>query len=158
LASSNRNSDIIPRACAYLAKIPPAIEGQHGDNHTLSTACKIVRGFDLPKGIAMELLLEWNRGCQPPWTAAEIEEKIDSAIKYGTEPIGYLRDKAFNPMQPHEESSIPEKPVILDPGNPVPSARIYTERFHMDGKVLALRQECSIGTGEPAIRKLMNTK
>lgn len=79
LPDGDRN--IISRARAYLVKVSPAIEGEHGDAHTLSTACRIVRGFDLPKETAVELLMEWNAGCRPPWTRAEIEEKVDNAIK-----------------------------------------------------------------------------
>ena len=144
-ASPDGDRNIVSRARAYLAKVPPAIEGEHGDAHTLSTACRIVRGFDLPKGTAVELLMEWNTGCRPPWTRPEIEEKVDNAIKYGTEPIGHLRNAPFNPIparpQASEDEGGQEIPVILDPANPVPAARIFVERFHMDGDVLALRHQ-----------------
>jgi hypothetical protein len=85
-------TDITARVRAYLAKTPPAIEGQGGDAHTLSTACRIVRGFALDEETSVSLLLEWNQTCQPPWSEHEIRQKVRNAIEYGSEPIGHLRD------------------------------------------------------------------
>ena len=79
------------RARAYVANVPPAIQGQGGDTHTFQLACKLVRGFALSDADAFDLLREWNVTCVPPWTDRELDEKIRGARKYGSEPIGALR-------------------------------------------------------------------
>jgi hypothetical protein len=78
----------LERARRYLAALPPAIAGSHGDLHTFRVCCRIVRGFALDDGEALTLLQEWNTRCQPPWTDSELEQKIASARRNGREPIG----------------------------------------------------------------------
>ena len=80
----------LERARRYLAALPPAIAGSHGDLHTFRVCCRLVRGFALDDGEALALLQEWNTRCQPPWTDRELEQKIASARRYGREPIGGL--------------------------------------------------------------------
>lgn len=80
----------LERARRYLAALPPAIAGSHGDLHTFRVCCRLVRGFALGDGEALTLLQEWNTHCQPPWTDRELEQKIASARRYGREPIGGL--------------------------------------------------------------------
>lgn len=79
------------RARLYLRQIPPAVSGQHGDLHTFQTCCRVVRGFALDDDEAFEVLADWNAACQPPWTDAELRDKIRSARLYGRETIGGLR-------------------------------------------------------------------
>ena len=71
----------------YLSKVPPAIAGQHGDVHTFRTCCRMVRGFGLADDDALDVLADWNARCQPPWTEAELRDKIRRARTYGREPI-----------------------------------------------------------------------
>jgi hypothetical protein len=78
------------RARRYLAALPPAIAGSHGDVHTFRVCCRVVRGFALDDEQALELLQEWNTRCQPPWTDRELAQKIMSARRYGRERIGGL--------------------------------------------------------------------
>lgn len=78
------------RARGYLAKIPPAVMGQHGDAHTFRVCCRLARGFALEDGEALALLAEWNARCVPPWTEPELREKLQGARRYGREPIGGL--------------------------------------------------------------------
>ena len=80
----------IERARRYVAALPPAIAGSHGDLHTFRVCCRLVRGFALDDGEALALLQEWNTRCRPPWTDRELEQKIASARRYGREPIGGL--------------------------------------------------------------------
>jgi len=80
----------LERARRYLAALPPAIAGSHGDLHTFRVCCRLVRGFALDDGEALTLLQQWNCRCQPPWTDRELEQKIASARRYGREPIGGL--------------------------------------------------------------------
>jgi hypothetical protein len=80
----------LERARRYLAALPPAVAGSHGDLHTFRVCCRLVRGFALDDGEALGLLQEWNTRCQPPWTDGELEQKITSARRYGRERIGGL--------------------------------------------------------------------
>jgi len=81
---------LVQRAKLYLDRVPGAVQGEAGDKHTLSAACRIARGFALPKDISLKLLFDWNRKCRPAWSEKEIRQKVENALKYGTEPIGHL--------------------------------------------------------------------
>ena len=50
----------LDRARQYVAAIPPAISGQHGDVHTFRVCCRVVRGFALADDEALDVLREWN--------------------------------------------------------------------------------------------------
>jgi putative DNA primase/helicase len=87
------NDDRAARPAAYLAKIPPAIAGHRGHHQTFHAACVLVHGFDLTIDEARPLLLEWNNGCVPPWSVAELEHKLRDAQKAADKrPRGYLWD------------------------------------------------------------------
>jgi hypothetical protein len=81
---------IVERAKRYLASVPPAIAGQHGDVHTFRVCCRLSRGFALDDEQALHVLFEWNARCQPPWSEAELLDKLRRAARYGREPIGGL--------------------------------------------------------------------
>jgi len=81
---------VVQRARHYLALVPPAITGEHGDLHTFRVCCRLVRGFALDEGEALSALSEWNERCLPPWTTAELVDKLRRAARYGREPIGGL--------------------------------------------------------------------
>ena len=133
----SRDPGIIARARAYLAKVPPAIEGQGGDTHTLSTACKVVRGFDLDEEVAVGLLLEWNAGCQPPWGEREIRQKVTNALKYGTEPIGHLRDSERPPRMKAPEATEGES-IVVQLAHIAPEAVTWTWPSRIPGGKLSL--------------------
>jgi hypothetical protein len=78
------------RARRYLASVPPAVAGQHGDVHTFRVCCRLVRGFALNEHQALDVLSEWNARCQPPWSPDELLDKIRRAERYGREPVGGL--------------------------------------------------------------------
>lgn len=79
------------RARAYIAKMDPAISGQGGHAATWAVALVLVRGFDLPTGVALDILAhEYNPRCQPPWSMRELEHKASSAERAGKLPTGYL--------------------------------------------------------------------
>src|ERR1700678_3789823 len=67
------------RPAAYLAKIPPAVAGERGHDRTFHAACVLVQGFDLTIDEARPLFHQWNLGCTPPWTPAELEHKLHDA-------------------------------------------------------------------------------
>ena len=82
--------DVLERARRYLAAIPPAVAGNHGDATTFRVCCRLVRGFALEDEDALEVLTEWNRACAPPWSDDELRAKLTGARQYGREPIGGL--------------------------------------------------------------------
>ena len=75
-ATSFSHDEKVRRGIAYMEKVDPAIEGQQGDNHTFTTMCRIVRGFDLSEAEALEVLQPWNRRCQPPWDEPDLIKNI----------------------------------------------------------------------------------
>jgi hypothetical protein len=85
-----RPPDVVERARCYLATVPPAIAGQHGDLHTFRVCCRLARGFALDDADGLAVLADWNVGCQPPWTERELLDKLRRARRYGREPIGGL--------------------------------------------------------------------
>jgi DNA primase RepB-like protein len=91
IASTVRQSpDAVERARRYLAALPPAISGQHGDVTTFRTCCRLVRGFLLSDADALGILDEWNARCEPPWSKRELLDKLQRARRYGREPLGAL--------------------------------------------------------------------
>ncbi len=75
----------IERARRYLARVPPAVEGEHGDAHTFRVCCRLVRGFALDDDAALTLLAEWNMRCRPPWHDNDLRDKLRRARLYGRE-------------------------------------------------------------------------
>ena len=70
-----------------IAVPPPVPHAQ-----TFKAACILIKGFDLPPAVAFFILRdEFNPRCVPPWAAAELEHKIDGALKAADlKPRGYL--------------------------------------------------------------------
>ena len=89
--AASRNA--VVRARQYVAAIPPAISGQHGDVHTFRVCCRVVRGFALADDEALDVLREWNSRCEPPWSDRELMDKLSRAHRYGREPIGCLLEE-----------------------------------------------------------------
>jgi hypothetical protein len=90
MSVKNHDAHILDRARRYLAKVPPAISGQHGDVQTFRVCCRLVRGFALDDRSALDLLAAWNARCEPPWSDRELTDKLRRARTYGHEPIGAL--------------------------------------------------------------------
>lgn len=84
------DQSVVERAKRYVANVPSAIQGQHGDVHTFRVCCRLTRGFALDDEQALHVLAEWNARCQPPWLEAELLDKLRRATRYGREPIGGL--------------------------------------------------------------------
>jgi len=96
-------ADRIERARRYLAAVPPALAGHHGDTRTFRICCRLARGFALSDVEAVEVLREWNARCRPPWTDRELVDKLKSARKYGREPVGGLLEGAVNGRAEHSK-------------------------------------------------------
>ena len=69
-------ADPLFRPRAYAAGTPVAIQGKGGDRQTFSLVCALTHGFCLDDDAALILLLEWNRGCEPPWEEDDLRRKI----------------------------------------------------------------------------------
>ena len=93
LPSLPTTRNAIERARRYIAAVPPAISGQHGDVHTFRTCCRVVRGFALNDDEALAVLRDWNKRCEPPWSDRELIDKLSRARRYGREPIGGLLEE-----------------------------------------------------------------
>lgn len=79
--------DLADRARRYLGRIERPVVGQGSDALTFRTACKLVRGFALPTGEAVELLSEWAPDFDRWW----LEKKVATAMAFGSEPFGARR-------------------------------------------------------------------
>lgn len=73
------DDSVISRARAYVSKMPNAIAGNRGHDALFAVACRLVVDFALSREIALPLLVEYNRRCEPPWTNADLERKLDEA-------------------------------------------------------------------------------
>ena len=93
-------TNVVERARRYLAAIPPAVAGLHGDVATFRVCCRLVRGFALSDEDVLAVLAEWNRRCEPPWSEEEMVSKLRSARRYGREPVGGLLETAFSSSMP----------------------------------------------------------
>ena len=87
---THTDTPVLERARKYLAAIPQPVIGQGSDTATLYAACKLVRGFGISPTDAEALLWEWAGG-RPGWSCEWIAQKVQHAIRYGTEAIGALR-------------------------------------------------------------------
>lgn len=84
-------SERVYRASRYLEKVPGAVSGQDGHGDTWRAALAVCRGLCLPYDAALELItVEYNPRCSPPWSPAELEHKVHSAIADARVPEGYL--------------------------------------------------------------------
>ena len=98
--------DVIERARRYLAKMPPAVSGQHGHDQTFSVACTLVQGFGLSVAEAGPLFAEYNTRCSPPWSEHDLAHKLSgvrsSRIRIFTKeypsPFRFLKILSTNPL------------------------------------------------------------
>ena len=113
--------DLIERARRYLAKMPPAISGQHGHDQTFAVACTLVQGFGLSVAEAAPLFAEYNARCSPPWSEHDLAHKLTDADRAAppTEGRGHLA-RSSGPASPRPHAS----PVstIATPSTPIPDA------------------------------------
>jgi P4 family phage/plasmid primase-like protien len=74
----------IEAAREFAATADPAISGECGHKLAFFVACRLTGKFLLNKEQAIAVFTDvYNPRCQPPWSAADIEHKIDDAIKEG---------------------------------------------------------------------------
>jgi hypothetical protein len=66
----------------YVDAVSPAIAGQWGHRQTFLVAVALVRGFDLSPQRALPFLERYNQRCEPKWSTAELEYKLQSADQW----------------------------------------------------------------------------
>ncbi|MGH8018770.1 MAG: hypothetical protein ACREIA_10835, partial [Opitutaceae bacterium] len=123
--------DVLERARRYIARMPPAITGQHGHDQTFAVACALIQGFNLPREAAASLFSEYNAHCQPPWSDRELAHKLDDA-QQAEPPIegrGYLAGSGG--------TRVPRVVSGVSPGTP--SIRIEPSPFAGDQFTTFLR-------------------
>ncbi len=116
----------LDRARAYVAKIPGAVQGDHGDCQTLAVANALVWDFALSPTESLTLFREWNSRCSPPWTEADLIRKLQSAEKQPhAKPRGNLLDGKSSSWKRPSSSPKPQ----IDPASAVEN---YLRGFRCD--------------------------
>lgn len=117
------------RIRSYLAKTDISISGQHGHDRAMWAARCLVTGFRLDYDTALAYLREWNAGCQPAWSDAELIHKVTQAIGTPCEkPDGWLlvdrREQQFQRLATASQSTAlatnAEPNLVQIPGDPGP--------------------------------------
>lgn len=117
------NSEAFKLARAYLADAGPRGPGrnvlQGGRGYATYKAAARLGDFGISVEAAYDLLLPWNEtGCTPPQDEDEFARNIENAYQFRQDPIG--RD---NPLRHFGEVTPPPVAPVLDPKDPMPSAR-----------------------------------
>jgi hypothetical protein len=93
--------DVVTRARAWLQTAEPAISGKGGSKVAFRVVERVVRGFALSDGEALDALSPWNSRCEPSWDTSPDARPEDSLLRLirrgrelGDTPIGSLRDEA----------------------------------------------------------------
>jgi hypothetical protein len=106
--------ELSDRIGAYVAKLEPAVSGQHGHDTTFKAACALVWGYGLNPDDAWTFALEYNARCLPPWNEHDLRRKLLQALNHSVhqKPRGYLLDgnHLANDWHPSGEWERPAKP------------------------------------------------
>ncbi len=85
---SEPTSILAERCRAYVAAMPPAIQGCDGHSALLKVANAIFHGFGLSESEGWPIMLEYNSRCVPPWDLSDPKEERDFRRK-----MNQARDK-----------------------------------------------------------------
>lgn len=133
------------KARSWMTELPPAIQGQHGDDATYQAACMLVRDFGLDEEDAFELFAEWNERCVPPWNVEDLRKKIRGAKAYGQNERGIA-----DPAVDFEGMTAPLDDDGVDLIEKTTMQKL-TNRFYVvndnDGKVRIYEKVRDIGLG-----------
>ncbi len=120
---SESREGILKRARAYVEKMPPAISGQGGHDATFKVACRLLGGFGLSVDEARPIMDEYNERCEPPWTDAEVDHKLQDAEKQPGERGYLLKGKAFTNFFEKEIAGPKGELQIVKMGYPIDEMR-----------------------------------
>lgn len=102
---------VVERARQWLATAELAIEGQGGDAKTFAVAAWL-RDFGVSAAQALELLIDWNERCSPPWNPEDLAAKVTNAYAYAQN-------------EPGVKAALPEVfPVVEAPPAPAPRTTV----------------------------------
>ena len=83
-------------AIEFAMAAAPAIQGQHGDDHTVKTVGMGLSDLGVSEQTALRILLKyWNDRCDPPWPIDELAKKIENAYQYARGQQGALSEEAI---------------------------------------------------------------
>ena len=74
-------SELKTRIERYLAKVDPAVQGEHGSDLTYYVACILAWRFALSFNDAKPFMRSYSKRCLPPWSETEIDHKLIDARK-----------------------------------------------------------------------------
>ena len=108
-----------------MRSFPPAVEGEGGDAHTFRAAC-MGRDHDLSPEVFRPILEEWNDRCEPPWSLADLDEKLARAYLYAKDERGgkSVADLPAEPYEPGSEADPNAPRPRRKTGNPEQEAAI----------------------------------
>lgn len=127
----------VERARSYVAKIPGAIAGQHGDAQTLAVANVLVWDFGLAPSEALEIFREFNARCSPPWSEADLLRKLRSAE----------RQPHRQPRGNRLDGGTPARPIrarVPGRADPVAATQEYLNGFRCSAADLVAASSCVI--------------
>lgn len=163
----------ITRAVARLKTMPPAIEGQGGDDCTYRTICEL-RELGLSSGMAFKQTLEhFNPRCDPPWDSEELKTKVANVYEYAqNDPGAYAvapaatlfaavaasapytevphtdeKSMRFYPMDEEEMSTIPTPTWLLPDLIPARSLVLMIGQYESFKSFLALDLSLTLASG-----------
>lgn len=111
LRKEKTHSNMIDRAKAYLAQMPPAISGKNGHDQTYHVACVLVIDFNLSEEDAWSAIQDWNARCEPPWIENDLRRKLREAAKKPG-PRGKLAQES---IEAEPETVLPSTDTSTDP-------------------------------------------
>jgi len=98
-AGFKNNEYDIKRLKELLAQTEPAIQGQSGDEHTFKVCC-YGKDYGVTGDKFFDILQDWNNRCDPPWSEAELMQKIRNAYAYSGNSSGaYGVENMFEEME-----------------------------------------------------------
>jgi hypothetical protein len=128
-------------------EMPAAVQGQSGSVALLRVARALVWGLELDRTQAISLIGElFNPRCDPPWTEAEIEHKVDDASSETGAP--YVRGA----LKPFPVTDFDHLPILVQNNGRYwlrqPDGDDYSRRCVRDDLPIVVRKHYPVGTHE----------
>lgn len=114
LKDFNDSEDNIEFVRSVLTDHPPAIEGQNGDDTTFKAVCKCVE-YGLSPQATLDLMIEYNERCEPPWELLALEKKVHNGYRYAQNAMG-SKDPTLDYENLAEKEKTKEKKLPSEEG------------------------------------------
>lgn len=114
------------RAVAYVERMAPSVQGEHGSGRLYAATCRVMHGFALDDNTAATIITNhFNPRCDPPWSEREIEHCIRSARKHRDPGMWHVEDRPkaddLSRARAKRQGQTFTAPVL--PGTPQPDLR-----------------------------------